>query len=324
MRSCRPPLALVVLLLALPSTGCIKSMLVNGQIAGTRQASGAFDGIDDYELAAKAVAAGLVQFEGMHVLAPDNEDALFMLTKGWTGYAFGFAEDDLEVAEDAGDRDAAEYHRARAGAAYQRAIDYGLTLINSAAGGFDEAKKGEATLKAWLAESFTSKEDAQPLFWTGYAWIARTNVRKDDAEAVANLYIGVAFVERSVELDPDYNNMTGTLVLASYHARAAMAELDQAKELFERVLAKTERKSAAALFLYGSKYACAKADGASYKKLLDEALAVEGAPTSMRLTNTLAKRRARRWLGEQRMFNACAIELAPEPSTEGATSMLLR
>ena len=80
--------------LAALSTGCIKSMLTNGQISATREASGAFDTIGDYELARTAAAAGMVQFEGMHNLAPDNEDALFLLTKGWVGYGFAFVEDD--------------------------------------------------------------------------------------------------------------------------------------------------------------------------------------------------------------------------------------
>src|SRR5438477_567718 len=80
--------------------GCVKKMLINGQIEGTRQASSAFDTIGDWELAYKAAASGIVQFEGMHKLAPDNDDGLFLLTKGWTGYGFGFAEDEMEDAQD--------------------------------------------------------------------------------------------------------------------------------------------------------------------------------------------------------------------------------
>ena len=76
--------------LSLASTGCIKSTLTNGQISATREASVALDTIGDYEMAEGAAKAGLVQFEGMHVLAPTNSDALFMLTKGWVGYGFGF------------------------------------------------------------------------------------------------------------------------------------------------------------------------------------------------------------------------------------------
>src|SRR5579872_6205794 len=127
--------------LSLGSTGCIKAMLVNGQIEGTRTASGAFDTIGDYEMARAAAAGGLVQFEGMHKLAPDNSDALFMLTKGWVGFGFGFIEDEVEAAEDAGDDDLADYHRKRARMAYDRAVFYGLQLLGQSADGFDQAKK---------------------------------------------------------------------------------------------------------------------------------------------------------------------------------------
>src|SRR3989442_9815097 len=78
--------------------GCVKKMLINGQIEGTRQASTAFDTLGDWELAYTAASSGIVQFEGMHQLAPDNDDALFLLTKGWTGYGYGFAEDEMEDA----------------------------------------------------------------------------------------------------------------------------------------------------------------------------------------------------------------------------------
>src|SRR5580704_5694255 len=100
--------------LSLGSAGCLKQMLTDGQISATRQASGALDTIGDYELARSAAQAGLVQFEGMHQLAPDNADALFLLAKGWTGYGYGFVEDELEAAEDAGGDDMVDYQRKRA------------------------------------------------------------------------------------------------------------------------------------------------------------------------------------------------------------------
>ncbi|MFO0673703.1 MAG: hypothetical protein U0235_29465 [Polyangiaceae bacterium] len=50
--------------LSLTQLGCIKSMLVNGQISSTRKAAGAFDSIADWDLAKSAASAGLVQFEG--------------------------------------------------------------------------------------------------------------------------------------------------------------------------------------------------------------------------------------------------------------------
>src|SRR5256885_14808965 len=113
---------------ALMSVGCIKSTILNGQIKGTRDGSVAIDTLSDYEVARNIAFAGLGQFEGMHELAPDNEDALFLLTKGWTASTFAFIEDDWEIAVDADDDTRAEYHRARARAAYDRAIQYGVAL----------------------------------------------------------------------------------------------------------------------------------------------------------------------------------------------------
>src|SRR5215475_8275810 len=130
----------LLLSLALANTGCIEKMLTNGQIEATRRASGAFDTIGDYELARSAAQAGLVQFEGMHRLAPNNEDALFMLTQGWVGYGFVFAEDDMEVAADAGDEGLVEYHKKRAKMAYDRALQYGLEHLAHEDEGFPGAR----------------------------------------------------------------------------------------------------------------------------------------------------------------------------------------
>ena len=81
------------------STGCIETILTNGEIASTREAAKSFDTLGDYELAKVSTQAGLAQFEGMHRIAPDNEDALFMLVQGWGGYAWGFVEDEMEEAQ---------------------------------------------------------------------------------------------------------------------------------------------------------------------------------------------------------------------------------
>jgi hypothetical protein len=303
-----------VLVLSLCASGCIKKALINGQIEGTRQASTAFDAIGDWDLAYKAAAGGIVQFEGMHKLAPDNDDALFLLTQAWTGYAFAFVEDEMEDAQDAGDRGLEEYHKKRAVSAYDRAIQTGLELLSHRAKGFEEAKKNEQPMKEWLKKRFTSKDDAANLFWTGYAWLARTNVLKDDAQAVAELWIGVAMIERSVELDPTYNHFSGRIALAGYHARAAMGELDEAKTMFDALVTDTKGATLMVQYQYAARYACAKADAALYTKLLNEVVQAEEIDPDQRLTNTIAKRRAKRWLGEKRMFDSCSMEPAQPAS----------
>ncbi len=286
--------------LALTSSGCIKAMLTNGQISATRQASSALDTVGDYEMARASVSAGLAQFEGMHRLAPDNTDALFLLTKGWTGYAFAFAEDDMEAAQDKNDDEMAAYHKKRARMAYERACFYGLELLHHTDEGFEAARKNEGTFKKWVGDNFDSKDDAETLFWVGYAWLGRVNVTKDPA-LVGELFIAVTLLEQSVKLDPLYNHSAGQTALAAYHSRTAMSEMDQSQKLFEDTLAKTQRKSLVVQLNYATRYACNKGDRAMYEKLINEVLTADDPDPQQRFTNTIAKRRARRALLKSRM-----------------------
>ncbi len=308
----------LVAALGLGSTGCIKKMILNSQIAATRVGSGASDTIGDYELARGAAQAGILQFEGMHRLAPDNEDALFLLMRSWAGYGYAFAQDDMEVANLAGDEDLADYHKRRAKMAFDRSIAYGLELIAKHHEGFAAAKKNADTIKAWLHQGFDDPEDAEPLFWVGSAWLARVNIMKDEPELVAELFVGVAMLERSRELNPQYMSYGATSTLGAYHARSPMAELDQAKALLDEALAKTERKALGVHVNY-AKYACSKNDQALYEKMLNEALAAVDPDPNLRLQNTVAKRRAKRGVKKEVMED-CGFTGAAAPATAPAAA----
>ena len=321
-----PVLALAVTAaLSIGTSGCIKKMLTDGQIEATRRASGAFDSIGDYEVARSAAQAGLVQFEGMHGLAPDNEDALFLLAKGWVGFAYGFIEDEVEIAEDSGDEDLADYHRRRAKMAYDRAVFYGLELMGHKASGFEQAKKQQQTLEKWLADNFSSDDDAESLFWTGYGWMARVNVMKSDEELggalIAELFVGVAMMERAVAISPGIERYGGMAALAAYHARP-MGEPEQSKQLFETVMAKTERKALITQLNYATKYACTVGNGQLYLQMLNEVIATPDPDPSQRLLNAIAKRRAKRWIGKKRAKDQCGIDVtavaAPPPASPPA------
>ena len=300
--------------LSLGSSGCIKKTLTDGQIEGTRQGAGGVDSIADYELGRTAAAAGIAQFEGMHMLSPDNANALFLLMKTWAGYGFGFCEDDLQVAQDAGDDDLIEYQKRRTRNAYDRAIFYGLQLLGQKAQGWEAAKKNEATLTKWLNDNFTSKEDAPNLLWTGQAWLLRVNVMKgDDVEGpvfIADLWIGVALLNRAVQLDPSAEHYGALVALAAYHARNAMAELPESKKDFDEALAKTENKSLLVQFTYATTYACVKGDSAAYQDNLNKVLQAADPDPGQRLVNTIAKRRAKRWIGKRRAKDQCGFDLA--------------
>lgn len=278
-------------------------MVIDGQIAGTRKASAAIDTMSDYEVARAIAFNGVGQFEGMHYLSPDNEDALFMLTKSWTSATFAFIEDELEQAEDEDGLESARYlyQRGRAIGGYDRALRYGLMLLERSHPGFDAARKSDDTIRKY-AEQFTDPaRDAPALFWAGYAWISKTNVMRDDPAIVADLYIGVALMERSVALDETYMSGSGHTILGAYHARNAMAELDEAKKHLDRSMQIHGGKNLLTAVQYAAKYYCLKGDKAAYEKTLHEVIDAGDVFPEQRLANVIAKRRAARYLGKARM-----------------------
>ncbi len=298
---------LLVGALTIGTSGCIKQILLDGQIESTRKASAAVDTLGDYEVANGAAFAGLAQFEGMHYLGPDNENALFMLTKGWAGATFGFIEDLMEQAEDTDGIDSPIYlyQQSRTKAGYERSISYGIELVEKKNPGFTAAKKNDETMKAWLAGF--SAEDVPNLFWLGYAWIARTNAGKDDPALVAELYVGVAIMERVAQLDETYLYGSPHTILGAYHARSATAEVEEAKKHFDKAIEISGGKLLLPKVQLAAKYYCTKGDKENYVKTLTDVLEAGDTLPEQRLQNTIAKRRAKRYMGKERL-KACGFD----------------
>jgi hypothetical protein len=285
-------------------------MIMDATIKQTRIGAGAADTIADYEVIRPAAGAAVLQFEGMHRLAPDNTDALFMLCRGWAGWGYGFAQDDYEVATLAGDDAAAEYHKKRTKLAYDRSISYGLELLSKTDEGFPKAKKNADTLHKWLKENFDDEEDAEPLFWLGSAWLARVNLLKDEPEWVAEAFVGVEILKHSAALNPSFESWGATSTIAAYNA--GVGSVDEAKRLLDMVLEKTKRKALGVQLNYAG-YACSTANQALYEKMMNEILAADdtGTDPNLRLENAIAKRRAKRGLTKGAM-EACSF---PPPAT---------
>jgi hypothetical protein len=300
----------VVLLAACLSFGCdIKKTLLNGQIEATRKASNAINSTSDWEIAQSAAYAGIAQIEGLRYLAPDNEDALYLLTRTWTSVGFGFIEDKMEEVEDSQGEMSPEYdfQKRRAIAAYSRAVWYGKQLLELKHKGLDAASKNADTIRAYLKQFDDKESDPETLFWVGYAWISATNVQKDKGAVVGQLFIGVAMLERSAELDPNYNFGTAHAVLGAYHARSPMAEPDEAKVHLEKAMQIAGDKSFLPKLQYAIRYDCLTNNKADYVAKLNEILAAGDGDPYQRLSNTIAKRRAKRWLDPKRMQNACGF-----------------
>lgn len=292
-------LRLSLVALALLGTGCsLERTLLDGQLAATRKASKSFDTLADLEVAKIGAGSSLVQLEGMHVLAPDQKDALFLLLQGYAGFASAFVEDEWEQAVDRGDDDAETAAAARAKLNYDRAIGYGTELIEMSKPGFVAAQKNRDTIRAYLKE--LGPEDKETILWLGIAWMSRGGVAAERPEIVAELFVGEALLERANELDDSMAYGLGLAALGAYHARSPDAELAQAKELFDRSFAKSGRKALTPLVLRAQNLACVSHDEKEYRALLEEVVSAPDFP-EQRLENTVAKRRAQRYLQPPRL-----------------------
>jgi tetratricopeptide (TPR) repeat protein len=284
-------------------TGCIKKVLLDGQISSTRTASAAVNTIGDFEVANAAAFAGIAQMEGMRYLAPDNEDAQFLLLRSWAGASFGFIEDAMERAEDAGGQLSPEfgYHKRRAIEGYSRGIWYGKQLLEVEHAGFDAATRNADTIRAYVQQF--DEDQVETLFWMGQAWMGRVGAGKDDPALVSELFVGVAFMERVLELKPTFLYGAAHVAVGSFHARSTVGELEEGKKHFEEALRISDGKFLSAKVQYARTYYCMKGDKENYTRLLQEVVDSGDTLPDQRLPNTLAKRKAARSLQPSRMAN---------------------
>lgn len=294
---------------SLGSTGCLRKVLLDGQIDGTLEGSEAVNTLHDFEVARAVARAGLAQLEGLHKIAPYNQHALFMLTRGWSGATYAFTEDEYELALIKGEETMTRYHRTRAQEGYKRAIFFGLELLDKRASGFDKARKNAQAMRAWLRDNFNDPEEAEDLLWIAYAWMSHVNVSKEMPEVVGELYVGVEILRRSLELDDKLEHGMGHTIMGAYHARTAQSELGESKKHFELALKINEGKFLPTKLNYATRYYCQKSDQESYKKLLNEVLAAGDPLPDARLQNLLAKRRARRYLEHDVFAEDCGFAL---------------
>jgi len=299
--------AIAAVALSLSTTGCLKKVLIDGQISGTKDGASAVDTLHDFEVARSVARSGLGTLEGLYKLAPDNENAMFLLTKSWAGASFAFTEDDYELAEEQKDDQLTAYHKARTRAGFERARFFGIQLLSTKAPGFEAARRNSDTMKAWLHQNFNNKSEAPDLLWASYAWIGLVGIAKDDPALVADLYVGVAIAERAAELDDTIEHGMVHILLGAYHARTAQSELEEAKTHFDLAMKINGGKFLATQLNYATRYYCGKSDKPTYEKLLKEVLDAGDPLPEARLANLVAKRRAQRYLNNKIFQEDCGF-----------------
>jgi hypothetical protein len=277
----------------------------------TREGSDAFQTLHDFETAQQAAYGSVGTLEGLHRLVPDQPNGLFLLNRSWAGIAFAFIDDEREEAMIVKNDRMVEYQKARARAAFKRARFFGeeLMRLRFPDADYQAAQRNADTMTAFLRKWYTDPDHAEELMWLGASILGRVNFDMDNPEAVAEVWIGVHMLERVVELDPAVSNGTAHTILGAYYARGATGELEEGKKHFDAAMKIHDNKVLTTKLQLATRYHCFKRDRSSYVQALEEILDAPDAMPDQRLTNTMSKRKARRYLDYPKIFQRdCAFE----------------
>ncbi len=292
------PLGLILVLFAFVG-GCDTTKLTADSTAGLfDRAAPAFEQHWDYDLAGEAAPATIVQLEGVLRIVPDNKLMLMQTLRAYMGYAYGWVELESERLELAGEYDKADEVRRRARTLYLRAKDLSQHLVNlSSQGDAYKASSGAIeNLEKFLEKNFERKKDAELLLWAGYAWGSYINSAKDDMEAVADLAYAKAYVAHSIRLDSTYYNAAGDTFMGVATASELAADLEKAKQYFDRALEQTNRRALLTLVNKARYYAVKTGDRKLFDSLLAEVMEAEDPLPEARLANRIARVRAQLYI----------------------------
>jgi len=304
-RDFRTTLLLTGLVSALISvTACDTAKFAADSTSGLFQrAAPAIEQYWDYETAGAAFPASIIQLEGIMRVVPDNEVVVMSTIGAYIGYGTGWIEDRVEVADDDDAWEEAEDLRARALIMYERAWDLSKHLMRQRDESFDEALSlGPDGLQIWLDGVLTEPEDAALAFWAGASLGARINMGMEDMDTVADLPLAKVLLGHSVKLDPDFLFMTPNMILGVLAASQFPPDMDLAKTIFDEVLEGTERRNLMVQLNMARHYAVNKGDSKLFRELLTEVLEAGDVLPESRLSNVIAKRRAKRYMDQIEFF----------------------
>jgi predicted anti-sigma-YlaC factor YlaD len=288
-------LALPVLVALCVLSGCSVRQVALNQAADAMAGSGtAFASDDDPELIRAAAPFSL---KLMDTVLEDNPKHVGLLTaaaKGYTQYAFVFAQQDGEEIEDTDlARATKDFDRARR--LYLRARGYAFRGLDSAHLGMVAALEHDPRIGVQQAQS----QDVPLLYWSAASIGGWISLSKDDANAVAQVPLMEALIDRALELDESWDKGAIHTFLISYELVRAQRSGDpvaRARAHFERAIALSQGKQAAPYVALAESVAVKQQNRAEFERLLKQALSVDvEAERSSRLANVVMQQRAR-WL----------------------------
>ncbi len=294
-------LSIWFLILAMP--GCsIQKFAVDRLGKALAEGSSVYATDDDPDLVGAALPFGLKTIEALLVQSPHNKGLLLAAASGFTQYAYAFVQTEADLIEDS-DLTKAIYLRERAERLYRRALGYGIRGLDEVQPGFADMLKSDPS----KALAPFCKKDVALLYWTAVAWGAAISLDKTNSALAADLPGVEALICRAMQLDKEFDEgvlYDFMIVYEGGRPVAAGGSIDRARAALARAVQLSGGRRAAPMVSFAETVDISTQDRAEFKKLLDEALAIDidGAP-DQKLANVIAQRRARWLLGRMdRLF----------------------
>jgi fructose-specific component phosphotransferase system IIB-like protein len=227
--------------------------------------------------------AYLMLVDGLIEAYPDNSELLTAGCRAYTAYASSFVEDT--------DPD-------KAAALYAKAKGYGFRALSKKQD-FQQAVTGQVDDFVAFLMQYNGR-DVAPLFWTASAWMKWISLNIDNVEALADMAMLEATMQRTLELDASFYHGSPHLLMAVYLAArpdVIGGNANKAKEHFDKAFSLGADKLLSAKVLFARYYAVRLRDRVLFAKTLQGVIdaPVDEVP-ELTLANTLAKEKAREML----------------------------
>lgn len=234
--------------------------------------------------------------ESLLIESPQHRELLQALASGFTQYAYAFADQPADELEEK-DLAAANAGHARAKRLYLRARNYGLRGLAVKHPDFEKLLRASPA----AAVRVTTKADVHLLYWTAVSWAAGISLSKDNPDAIADLPLAAALMDRALALDSGFDHGAIHSFLITFELARPGAGPDavaKARQHFARAVELSGGNQAGPYVSLAESVALQQQNAVEFKALLDQALAVKvDARPEWRLVNTLMQRRAAWLLG---------------------------
>ncbi len=242
---------------------------------------------DDLEIVRAGSPAYLIMIDSMIEGDPDNVSILLSAAKLYGSYTSAFVEDE---------------ERAR------RLAEKSLSFARKALCLDLKSLCNNLDLKLENIQPLLNEieKSQQPLLYAyASAWAGWIQVNSSDWNAIAQIPKLTAMLQRSVELDENYDDGGAYLylgVLASQIPPGLGGKPEQGRAYFEKVLSLSKGKNLMVHVLFAEYYCRLVFDQALHDKLLKEVLSSNPVEPGLTLINTLAQKRATVLLAESPEF----------------------